>query len=259
MTETQTSLPTMVVPSPQSTLAFLAIVLSVVVFVGAAFWRAWRDSPRPARVTCLAVGALLTWMGICAGLASGGVLAGLAGSPQLMAYIVACNGLALVLALSRVGSMLVLHVPIAWLLGFQAFRLPLELVLHSWYEQGTLPVQMTYAGANFDIVSGVAALAFWTWERFGTPNRQLRWILALTTNVIGSALLLNVMSVAVRSTPWPLRTYLNDPPVLLVFHTPYTWVLPVCVSGALWGHVLVFRWLLAERRALTSGAVTTHA
>ena len=54
-------------------------------------------------------------------------------------------------------------------------------------------------------------------------------------------LLLNVGSIALRSSPVPLRTFMNEPPVLLALHAPYTWIVPVCVGGALLGHLLGFR------------------
>ena len=74
---------------------------------------------------------------------------------------------------------------------------------------------------------------------------QWRWILGF--NVLGVGLLVAVIRIALLSLPWTLRSYMNDPRVELVFHAPHTWILPVCVAGALWGHVLVFRWLWANR------------
>jgi hypothetical protein len=176
-------------------------------------------------------------------LAQFGVLAALANTPKIGLYIVACNGLAVALALSPFGTRVIQHVPIALLVGVQGFRLPLELILHSWYEQGALPVQMTYAGDNFDIVTGVFSLITGGLLALGVFRASVeRWVV-LVTNLVGFGLLLMVASIAVRSTPWPLRTYLNDPPVLLAFHAPFTWIVPICVAGALLGHVLVFRWL----------------
>jgi hypothetical protein len=43
-------------------------------------------------------------------------------------------------------------------MGFQTFRLPLELVLHSWSTQGSIPTSMTFDGSNFDIVTGFASV-----------------------------------------------------------------------------------------------------
>ena len=39
----------------------------------------------------------------------------------------------------------------------QAFRLPLEMILHGLYDSGDLPVQMTWSGLNFDVVTGATA------------------------------------------------------------------------------------------------------
>jgi hypothetical protein len=141
------------------------------------------------------------------------------------------------------GRRLALKLPIAALVGFHAFRLPLELVLHRWHAEGVLPVQMTYVGHNFDIISGILALPVAGLLLWAKPVSRLHRWLVLGFNLVGFALLMTVMSIAVRSAPLPLRTYMNDPPVLLLFYAPYTWILPVCVAGALFGHLLVFRWL----------------
>jgi hypothetical protein len=45
----------------------------------------------------------------------------------------------------------------------------------------------------------------------------------------------------VLSSPVPFRTYLDDPPLLLAYHAPYGWIVPICVGGALIGHILVLR------------------
>ncbi len=238
------SIADMTIPSTPSTLAFVAVVALVIGAYSAFFLRAYPDKRRSA---LLLVSALLAWTAGTSVLASSGALLTLRGSPQLALYLACCNGMALALALSPVGRTIVKRVPIVWLVGFQAFRLPLELVLHSWYEQGTLPVQMTFEGHNFDIFTGIAALfvaIVLSWVPLSTAA-QWRWVLGF--NLLGTGLLAAVVRIAVLSTPWALRSYTNDPPVQLVFHSPYTWILSVCVAGALAGHVLVFRWLWANR------------
>ncbi len=240
--------PDMAIPSTSSTFAFVAVVALVVGVYSVFFFRAYRDKRRSA---ILAVFALCAWVTLTAVLAGSGALLTLRGSPQLVLYLAGCNGMALALALSPVGRTFVKRVPIVWLVGFQGFRLPLELVLHAWYEQGTLPVQMTFEGHNFDIVTGIAALfvAFvLSWVPLSAAA-QWRWVLGF--NLLGLGLLAAVVRIAVLSTPWALRSYMNDPPVQLVFHAPYTWILSVCVAGALTGHVIVFRWLWANRAQMS--------
>ncbi len=248
MLESVPALPVMVAPSTGSTLAFLGVVAFIFgCFVSAFAW-VWRGDAARWRVTILAALGLGSWMLVTAAGATSGAIAALAGSPKLMLYLVLTNGLALALVLSPVGLRLARGVPIAAIIGFQAFRLPLELVLHQWYNEGVIPIQMTYAGHNFDIVSGLGALVaagLLCAPLSTTLKRTIAWCFTL----LGTGLLLTVMSIAARSTPSPLRTYLNDPPVLLVFHAPYTWIVPICVAGALCGHGLAFRWLLGQRKA----------
>lgn len=240
----------MVIPSASSTVAFVVIVAFVFVAFVAFFARAFKERPN---VALLAAALLGGWMGLTACLAYAGVLGSLLGTPRIMLYLVIANGLAVGLALSPVGRTLAEHVPVSWLVGFQAFRLPLELVLHSWYQQGTLPPQMTYSGHNFDIVTGILAVLVAAAVSRPKLSFNVKRTLALGFNVVGFGLLLMVASIAVRSTPGPLQTYENDPPVLLIAYVPYTWILPVCVAGALLGHVLLFRWLLLHRRTSSSG------
>jgi hypothetical protein len=59
------------------------------------------------------------------------------------------------------------------------------------------------------------------------------------------ALLLNVMRVAMMSSPLPFAWDVR-PPLQLVSHLPYAWIAPVCVAGALAGHLVLTRALLGR-------------
>ena len=61
---------------------------------------------------------------------------------------------------------------------------------------------------------------------------------------LGLALLINVARIAATSAPTPLRLFENDPPGLLAYHAPYSWIVSVCVAGAFAGHVVLARTLL---------------
>ena len=90
----------------------------------------------------------------------------------------------------------------AGLVGYQVFRVPLEWVLHELYSEGVIPVQMTYAGRNFDVVTGVlaAALGLWLWAGHRTVWLVVAW------NIMGLALLVNIVTIAILSTPGPSGT-----------------------------------------------------
>ncbi len=154
---------------------------------------------------------------------------------RLLLFFAAINTISLVVGFSTIGRWLSL-VPLSALVAFQGFRLPLELVLHSWVAQGVIPPTMTWSGRNWDIVSGVAALLL-------APlcERWKGW--AWIANAIGLALLANVMRVAILSSPvsfgWPVT-----PKLELVYHVPYALIVPACIGGALIGHIALTRALV---------------
>ena len=245
----------MVRPSLISTLAFLAVVVAVAMAFPVGIWVGTLRAcgPSHARSAALrACGATLAVLAISAALAQSGVLQPSANGAGLMAYFAACNLGAIGLGLSPLGQRLAQALPLYALVGFHAFRLPLELVFHQWYMEGVIPVQMTYAGANFDVVTGLLALLLAPLMYFEKLSRRAAWCF----NVLGTVLLINVAFIALRSSPVPLRSYTNEPPLLLALHAPYTWVLPVCVAGALFGHLLIFRHLRSSEAELlgASGA-----
>jgi hypothetical protein len=130
-------------------------------------------------------------------------------------------------------------VSLAWLVGFQGFRLPLELVLHDWYASGTIPETMTWSGSNWDILSGIFALLSCF---FVNDRRWLAWVF----NIVGIILLLNVGRVAIMSSPVPFGWQV-DPPLELILFLPYAFIVPICVGGAALGHTLLTRKLLLAR------------
>ncbi|HEY8993574.1 MAG TPA: hypothetical protein VIM71_02725, partial [Lacunisphaera sp.] len=210
--------------SSASLIAFGVILVSVLMALLWSVQRAYASF----KVTALAGLLLGLWLGALSALVVSGRLAALpfSGLPFFFGPIVVIwTGL----ALSPVGRRLATTIPLAALVGFQAFRLPLELVLHSWAGQGTIPETMTWSGQNWDIVSGLVALAC-------APLAGRFPVAARFANIVGLALLLNVMRVAILSSPVPFGWNVQ-PPLLLAFHLPYALIGPVCVGGALFGHI----------------------
>jgi len=214
--------------SAGSVFAFVAIVAAV---IGALLWAVHRTY-RSGKAVAFAALALSVWLGALAGLVASGRMTSLPmqGLPFFFgSIIIVCVGL----GLSPVGARLATGVPLSALVGFQAFRLPLELVLHEWVAQGTIPETMTWTGQNWDIVSGLAALVC-------APLAGRYPVAARLANIVGFALLLNVMRVAIMSSPFPFG-WGQQPPLLLGLHLPYALIGPVCVGGALFGHVVLTR------------------
>lgn len=229
-------------PPPSWTVgAFVAIVLAVVV----AFVLGARATAPPARRTrdaAIASVAAIVWLAITAAIPASGVLARDGMPPPLMVFFVANLIASVALALSPVGRRLA-ALPSAALVGVHAFRLPLEVVLERWAAAGTIPVQMSMHGDNYDVITGVAAIV----AAIALARRPELRRVEIAFQVLGLALLARVVSIAVTSAPGPLRSYSGEP-LLLGLYAPYAWIVSVCVAGALSAHLIGVRRLLARAR-----------
>jgi hypothetical protein len=198
--------------------------------------------------------AALAWTALTLVLAWSGTLARLDWRPPpLMFLLVGILVLGVVIARSRVGDRLARGLPLAALVGLQSFRLPLEVVMHRTAERGIMPMQMTYSGLNFDILTGLSAVALAAWLRFGRPPRALVW----AWNVLGLLLLANIVTVAVLSTPM-FAAFGSTPERINTFVTraPYVLLPAVLVLAAWAGHLIVFRAL--RRPQAGSPRTTAH-
>ena len=157
-------------------------------------------------------------------------------APALVMVLV-LTVITLTLTLGSAGRRVIAWIGLPALVGFQAFRIPVEWLLHRLYQEGVIPVEMTYAGRNFDIVTGLTAAALGLWLARGgrSPGLVIAW------NVLGLALLANIVTIAILSTPVPFRQFTDGPANLLPSLVPYVWLPSFLVQLALAGHVLVFR------------------
>lgn len=218
-------------PDLASTLAFVVVCAFVLASIGYALKR---SKQRVIRIGC----AGLSWLVLAAAV----VRFGLDESqpmPGAMVFLVLSNLVGLGFALSPIGGRIAGAISLSALVAFQAFRLPLELILHKWAEDGVIPGSMTWTGQNWDIVTGILAIAI---APFASRSVRLAWVF----NFVGFTLLLNVARVAILSSPVPFGWDVT-PKLLLAFHLPYALIVPICVAGALAGHVILTRALLRRR------------
>ncbi len=223
------------IPASQPSLvAFLFIVLGVLAALAAGLFRTYAaiDRSQAWKRTRVIMFWILVWCGAFLATVETGYAREnpMPGIPMLFlsAIVVATT-----FAFSPIGKKLAYGVPIAYLVLFQAFRLPLELVLHEWSATGTIPKTMTWTGQNLDILTGILAVVSFP---FAGRYRAIARIF----NVLGFGFLLNVMRVAVLSSPGPLAWNI-EPKLQLITHVPYALIAPVCIGGALLGHLLLWR------------------
>jgi hypothetical protein len=227
-----------------ATAAFVIIpvLLAAVLMWGTAV--AWKRSQRSPTGAALAVGgAFAAWMALTWVLAERGALRDWnAMPPRFGLLVLAIVAISCAIAFSSLGRALTRHLPLWTLIAVQSFRLPLELAMHTMSERGVMPEQMTYTGSNFDILTGLTAIGVAIALRSGVGGRRLVWL----WNIGGLALLINVVIIAILSTPtfaWFGPDRLN----VWVTYPPYVWLPTVMVTAALTGHLLIFRALTASR------------
>jgi hypothetical protein len=148
-------------------------------------------------------------------------------------------------ALSKTGTQLLQAVPSHWLVLMQSFRITVELLLLVAFLKNMLPVQMTFEGMNFDVLSGLLALpvGYLIWKK-KTGSKKL----AIAYNIIGMLLLLNILVIAVLSMPTSLRYFVNEPSNTLVAEFPFILLPGVLVPIAYGLHIFSLRQLSIKNK-----------
>ena len=199
----------------------------------------WRFAGVGSAVRVFLIFALLAWMQIS--VARLGFLREW-GIRPVPVFAVMFISVALVLwrVFSRLGGKLS-QAPLVWLIGFQAFRFPLELALHKAFVDGLMPVQMSYSGLNFDIVTGITALIVAALAHKGLASKWL----VIAWNAVGTILLFVIVAVAILSTP-VFAAFGQDHLNTWIADAPYVLLPGILVPTALAGHLLLWRRLISR-------------
>lgn len=189
------------------------------------------------RLTVVAAFSTAAWLAGTWTAAASGVLSQFDRRPPPFALLVlAILSVGVGVTWGPLGVRLLRGLPLWALVLTQAFRFPLELVMHEAAIEGVMPVQMSYSGRNFDIATGITALPVALLLAFGVGGRRL----AIAWNLLGSLLLVNIVAVAFLSTP----TFAFFGPERLntwVAYAPFVWLPAVMVTSALIGHLIIWR------------------
>ena len=126
------------------------------------------------------------------------------------------------------------------LILIHTIRIPVEIVLYWLYLEKQVPRLMTFAGGNYDILSGLTApLVFY----FGFVKKLFGRNLLLCWNIICLVLLLLIAGRAVLSIPSPFQRLAFDQPNIAVLHFPYCWLPSFIVPVVLFSHLAMIRYL----------------
>jgi hypothetical protein len=164
--------------------------------------------------------------------------------PPMLIMMASVVAMALAFGFSPFGRRGALNLSFAILIGFQAFRFPLELVMHHAGTVGIMPVELSFSGYNFDVITGIGALViFFILQSGRSLPRFVLWL----WNIWGSVCLVMIAFIAITASPM-IKLFGDDPAHLniWVLYFPYVWLPVVLVTIAISGHVVLWRKLLAK-------------
>ena len=189
--------------------------------------------------------AILGWLALTGILARSGVFLNFGALPPRIVFaIVPSLALAATIFLSRSMREFFNQMPLAWLIGLQTFRLPLELVLHQLWEAGAVPRIMTFEGRNFDIIIGATAPVV---AVLVAQRKEWAYKLALWWNFAGLVLLANVVGHGFLAAPTRWQMFTEPPANTFIARFPYVWLVTLLVPLAALLHCLALRALAAQR------------
>ena len=173
------------------------------------------------------------WMALVGGLAGLGLLDHW--NPPRMFPVFGAIPLFLAWAARRSWTERLGDLPIAWWVGFQGFRILVEILLHVAVEEGVANPTMTWTGNNFDILPGVSALLLCPFAHRMKPGALQVW------NVSMAGILVVTVASAMLSAPTPFRQVMGDPANSFVAHFPFFWLPAVLVTSAWLGHLVLYK------------------
>jgi hypothetical protein len=154
--------------------------------------------------------------------------------PRVFAYSVLPFFSLTILYLIFFRKKFLVDLPLGVLTWIHVIRVPIELILLGLYNHGLVPVEMTFEGRNFDILSGITApIVYFLAFRNGRINRTL----LLIWNIAALALLCNIVTIAVLAFPGSLQMVGLKQPNVGVTYFPFIWLPAVVVPLVFFCHV----------------------
>jgi len=144
---------------------------------------------------------------------------------------------------SKAAKEILILLPTEHLIRLQVFRVFVEVLLWALYLENQAPIQMTFEGRNFDVLSGLSAPVM----AFLLTKGKLSKPVLVIWNIACLGLLINIVATAVLSMPGPLRVFFNEPSNTIVTRFPVSWLPGLLVPLAYGLHFLSLRQLYVRK------------
>lgn len=196
----------------------------------------------PTRILVFVLPLWILFQGI---LATGGFYANAAPDrPYLFIFGVGPAALFVILFSLVFRGSFIRKLPFSFLIGVHIVRIPIEVVLYLLYQGGAVPREMTFAGYNLDLATGVfAAVLLVAYNRAWVIHPGLLWAF----NVIGMLLLGIIVAISILSLPGVPNLINVEQPNIAVLSFPYIWLPTIVVPIVLFAHLAALTQLIVSK------------
>jgi len=212
----------------------LTVILTFLLFINAV-----RNKPTAAIV-------LVIWLAVTGILSINKVFQNTSTIPPRLMIVIAPAILFIILLLiTKSGRKFTDNIDLKKLTLVHIVRVPVEITLFMLSTHKLIPELMTFAGRNFDILSGITApiVYFVCFKNSQLKNRKL----LLVWNFICLGLLLNIVINALLSAPFPFQQFAFDQPNIAILYFPFTWLPCFIVMIVLYSHLAAIRQLVRHK------------
>ncbi len=165
--------------------------------------------------------------------------------PRLMIVIAPAILFIILLLITKSGKRFTDSIDLKKLTLVHIVRVPVEILLFMLSSHKLIPELMTFAGRNFDILSGITApvVYFVCFKNSLLKNRKL----LLIWNFVCLGLLLNIVINALLAAPFPFQQFAFDQPNIAILYFPFTWLPCFIVMIVLYSHLAAIRQLTRHK------------
>lgn len=113
-------------------------------------------------------------------------------------------------------------------------RIPIEFILYYNYKEKLIPKIMTFEGLNFDLFFAITTFLIY----FNLTRNIIQKKIILFWNIIGLIFVLNIVIIAILSTPTPIQRFGLNQPNLMIFNFPYILLPSFIVPLVIYCHII---------------------
>jgi hypothetical protein len=164
--------------------------------------------------------------------------------PKLPIFIIIPAFLFIGILITRNDTSQVLkYLPVYLLIGFQGFRIIVELIIWLAYKDGIIAIEATFEGGNYDVLIGITAIpiAFYTYKERLSKGLLIFW------NIAGLFILANTVKIFLFSAYFPQFIGLENNIIDFSFmHPPLIFIAGLYMPIAVLFHGLSLKQLLSK-------------